>query len=417
MGVEDQRLSEETVKSLCVEQDEPVWLRNVRLNAWTAFKELPAPTTRDEEWRRTDISGLRWDELALARTVANGTRSAYAAENGVLLLDLATAAREHSDLVKEHLGRAVPAAAGKFEALSAALWCGGTLLYVPPRIKVDVPIRLINHGGGEGSLFPRTLVIADESSEVTIIEEFTSSDGTGAEPGVTDRISCGAVELFVKDGAAVRYVSAQNYGNNVWDFTAKHGMVGKDARLDWLVATMGSALTKSRVDTSMIGEGAETNMLGMFFGDGSQHVDHQTNQNHVVPHCRSDLLFKGVLKDRACGIYRGTIRVHKEAQRSDAYQACRNLLLNRGAKAHPIPMLEIEANDVRCTHGATIGRVDDEQLYYAMTRGLSKYEAQQLIVHGFFEELGARFMRDVAGGDELGAVWDEMQIGVEAKLA
>jgi Fe-S cluster assembly protein SufD len=208
-----------------------------------------------------------------------------------------------------------------------------------------------------------------------------------AQEETPQAMHAGAAEIYLKPGSLVRYIWLQDWGRNVWNFSTQRAILEQDSVLQWYVGAFGSRLTKANLEVALMGRGARAELAGLFFADGQQHMDHHTYQNHLSGLTGSDLLFKGALRDRARSVYQGLIRIHKDAQRSDAYQNNRNLLLSRQARADSIPSLEIEANDVRCTHGATAGPVEEEHVFYLMSRGLSRREAEHLIVDGFFDEV------------------------------
>ncbi|MBI1800274.1 MAG: Fe-S cluster assembly protein SufD [Chloroflexi bacterium] len=414
-------VSAATVEQISNSRNEPAWLRKARAEAWAVYEQTPMPTLNDELWRRTDISTLKLDRLSSAFDAPSATptqsvdelpeglkrmldvgeaeAAGYLAQvdggamfnwlnddlraQGVIFTDLETAAREHAPLLRDYfMTSAVPPTYGKFEALHGALWTGGVFLYVPQGVKVALPFRAgIWQQTARAGLFPHTLIIADAGSEVTYIEAYGSE--TQPEPAMSDH----AVELFLKEGANLTFVTLQNWGRHTYSLGAQRAMLDRDATLQWVIGTLGSKVTKTHHEIFMLGPGSTGNIHGFYFADANQHLDHHTQQDHFAGHSTTDLLFKGVLKDKARTIYQGLIHVHKNAQRSDAYQANRNLNLSARARADSIPGLEIEANDVRCTHGATVGQVDDEQMFYLRSRGLSEAHAQRLIVEGFFEPL------------------------------
>ncbi|MCC7353147.1 MAG: Fe-S cluster assembly protein SufD [Anaerolineae bacterium] len=379
------------------------------------------PTTNDEEWRRTDIRPLRlnqivpftpdtptplgglrdtprWvqdttagggDEAGLLihrdASLAHASLSAEARSRGVIFTDLDSAARQYPDLVMSHfMTEAVPLDASKFAALHGAFWTGGTFLYVPKNVEVSLPLYSLTYlSGVERNSFGHVLIVADEGSAVTFVNEQLSN---GAEDAA-QAMHAGAVELYLKAGSLVRYVGLQDWGRNLWNFSVERAILERDSVLQWYIGALGSQLTKANMEVALKGPGARAEMVGFLFADGHQHLDHHTYQNHLSGLTGSDLLFKGALRDRARSVYHGLIRIHKAAQRSDAYQVNRNLLLSKQARADSIPGLEIEANDVRCTHGATAGPVEEEHLFYLMSRGLPRHEAERLIVDGFFDEV------------------------------
>jgi len=223
------------------------------------------------------------------------------------------------------------------------------------------------------------VIALERGSRATVIEEYVSY----GEPGTA--VVVPVTEITVGEAADLHLATLNRWGSNVHHFGVERARLSRDARFHWTFAALGGKLVKMDMEIHLEGEGAEGKFSGCYFGDASQHFDFHTFQNHAVGHSTSDLLFKGALRDRARMIYQGLIRVHKNAQRSDAYQANRNLILSDKARADSIPSLEIEANDVRCTHGATVGQVDEEQRFYLMARGLNKHDAERLIISGFFE--------------------------------
>jgi len=296
------------------------------------------------------------------------------------VMPLLQAARQHPALVERFLDRTVRPDESRFTALAAALESGGAFVYVPDGVKIERPIHvLFSRETPDLGTFPHVVIALGERSEARVIEEYVSH----GEPGVG--VNVGATEVTVGQGASLHLATFQRWGGNVHHFGTERVRVGRDARFHWTYTALGGKLTKLDLEMHLDGEGSEAKFSGCYFGNGTQHFDFHTFQNHNVGHSVSDLLFKGALRDRARMVYQGLIKVHKDAQRSDAYQANRNLLLSEKARADSIPSLEIEANDVRCTHGATVGQVDEEQLFYLRSRGLPRPEAEQMIIQGFFE--------------------------------
>jgi Fe-S cluster assembly protein SufD len=291
----------------------------------------------------------------------------------------------------------------KFAAHNAALWQHGLLVHVPKGVVLEQPlyVRVANSAEG-GSLFFRLLVVADPESRFTLIEEYASSS-----PELGAYVN-NVAELFVEDGAKLEYVSLQNLSRETWHFAAHHARVARDAELDWVTGGFGSKRGKTWIQNDLAGEGATSRVTGAYFADGGQHLDYDTFQEHIAPNTTSDFAFKGALRDKSTAVWRGMIRVEREAQKTNAYQENRNLMLSPTAHAVPIPGLEILANDVRCTHGATVSRVDREQLFYAMARGLTRAEAERLIVRGFFQ--------DVLDRIELEPVREALGAALEARI-
>ncbi len=391
------------------------WLKAARRAAFETFEATPLPTTKLEEWRYTDPRLLKWDGVTVGaagsvdaertgaaaparamledRTASatvvqlNGTNvhidvPADLAARGVVVMDLSLAASDHEALVREHLGRYAPADAGKFVALNAALWSGGLLIYVPRGVRIERPIRVARWIDRSGeAFFPRTLVIAADGSHVGVVEEYRSPD---FEQPV---FHCGVVEIAAAPTAEVQHVSIQRFGRGVHHLATVRTTAGRDANLDTLVVNLGGSVARVDLAASLEGAGARSDMLGLYFGQADQHFDHETRQDHRVPHASSDLLYKGGLDDRAHAVFRGMIKVFPKAQRTDAYQTNRNLILSRQARATSLPNLEIEADDVRCSHAATVGHLDDEEMFYIMSRGVRRKEAERLVVFGFFGEV------------------------------
>jgi Fe-S cluster assembly protein SufD len=402
-------MDENDILALSESMGEPEWMINRRLEAWRVFKDTPKPTTTDEPWRRTDIRRLKLEKVGpatgdsrfedlpprLADMVdaedqgglllgANGdsvylTLDKELANQGVIFTDMNTGVREHGDLLQEFfMTEAVPVNEGFFAAMHAAAWAGGTFLYVPRNVKVDLPLHAATWAGPNKNSFTHTLVVVESGAQVTLVEEFTSDDS--GEQAMHN----GVVELIVRDNAQLDYVNVQDWDRKAYNFTTERAIVGRDATLHWVVGGMGSRLTKSFIDSSLVGPGSTALMSGVFFADGRQHLDYDTQQNHMAPYTTSDLLYKGALRNRARSVWQGMIKVFPGAQKTDGYQANRNLILEKTARADSIPGLEIEADDVRCTHGATVSQLDPEEVFYISSRGLPWRETQRLIVQGFF---------------------------------
>ena len=409
------RIDRATVEAVSARKTEPAWLREWRLAAFDHYLAAPMPTLREEEWRRTDLRALRLDDAvpyaepttpvnslseldpALLGDLAesdvtggtivqhnNGTvyssLSDNLAQRGILFSGLDAAVREHGDLVQKYLGTAVPASYSKFSALNAAFWSGGVFLYVPRRVEVSLPLRALTWLDRPGlSSFSRTLVIAEPDSEVVLVDEWAGPTSEG------QAVAANVQEVLVAQGARVRYVTLQEWGRHVWNFSINRAIVGRDATVKSVVVAFGGRLHKANVESSLEGPGSSAEMLGLLFGDKNQVLDHHTLQDHRAPHTSSDLLYKGALSDKARSIYSGLIHARKVAQKTDAIQTNRNLLLSKDSRADSIPNLEIEANDLRCTHAATISPIDEEQLFYLRARGLTESDAKRAIVEGFFE--------------------------------
>jgi Fe-S cluster assembly protein SufD len=382
------------------------------------YAELPLPTTNDEHWRFTDLRGfdpesfvrnghglgpgpqprpaetmLDVDVVALATVDESGISIEQNAPEGVRFETF----EDH-----ERLGRLV-GSDEKFAAHNAAMWENGLLVIVPRGVVLEQPlaVRVVNTVE-EGVLFFRLLVLAEPESRFSLIEEYASSSPD--LPGYFNTVS----ELYVEQAAKLEYVSIQNLSQETWHFASHHAQVERDAELDWVAGGFGSKKGKVWIQNDLTGQGATSRVTGAYFADGVQHLDYDTYQLHAAPNTTSDFAFKGALRDEATAVWRGMIRVEEDAQRTNAYQENRNLMLSPTTHAVPIPGLEILANDVRCTHGATVGQVDREQLFYLMSRGLSRGEAERLIVRGFFT--------DVLNRVELEPVREALSEALEARI-
>jgi Fe-S cluster assembly protein SufD len=423
-----------------VSLDEPEWLRERRAEAWRVYERTPMPTTRLEEWRYTDLRRkLALDDLALSeaetapddpevwparlRQTMDEDREASGhlvlidghvvhadleedlAAKGVILMSLHEAVEHHGEIVREHLAtEAVPAGDGKFAALNAALWADGIFLYVPKGVHLETPVRVTRWLSESGAAyFSRVLIVADASSRVSYVDEVVSDDFE------SQTLTSTAVEVFAGEGSSVQYVAVQRLGRGAFYQSVQRTIAQRDARLDTLNVGLGASVSRVDLDARLLGPGANSDMLGLYFGDADQHFDFNTSQDHRVPHTGSDLLYKGALDGDSRAVFRGIIRVRPGAQRTDAYQTNRNLLLSPGARADSLPNLEIEADDVKCSHGATVGELDADAKFYLMSRGLSRTQAERLVVLGFLGEVLAKL--------SLGGVAEKVTRVIEEKLA
>jgi Fe-S cluster assembly protein SufD len=397
--------------------EDPDWVRDLRQKSWEAYMDTPMPTLRDEDWRRTDFRELLLDNLLLYMPsgmeaeseadlpeslrphietgdswggVAVQVNSEIALtrldkslqELGVVLAPLGQAVRTHPELVRPYLGQIVTPGDGKFPALHGAFFAGGVFCYVPPDVTVELPIQTLVWMNAENiAVFPHVLLVADRGSQVTFVERYASPNLEAQS------FSCPATEVVAKDGAQVRHVTIQDWGRHVIELGFQRLRVGNDGNLHTILAATGGKLVKNYVDNSFAGSGVESFHRGFFFTDGTQHMDYKTIQDHLAPYSTSDLLIKGALRDRSRAVFTGVINVRKGSKRTDAYQENRNLLLSKRARSDSIPILEIDNDDVRCTHGSATGQVDQEELFYVMAHGLNKNDAARMLVEGFFSEV------------------------------
>lgn len=420
------------------EQSGPEWLTAKRQQALNLFTSLEVPTEQVEAWKYTrvdmDFDTLQphskresiSDKARLPQSVQKRLESTDAGaflvldgpdvvyrtelpaeltEKGVILTDLKTAVEQYADLVQGYLYSVVPAevpddttvaapgttpskspdpSEGKFSALAAALWTNGAFVYVPRGVEVELPLgsfRVMSEAGTYAAT--RTLVVCEENAQVTFIDEQDSEDLPGT-------YAIGAVELVVKRGARLRYVSIQNWGKGVTHIQRQRGDVARDGTLNSLVVTMGGTLSRTEMQSYLRGEGADSEMLALYFASKDQHFDHYTLQHHAAAHAHSDLLYKGVNSDESVGVFSGMIKVDLDAQKTDAYQKHRTLMLSSEARNFSVPQLEINANDVRCSHGSTTGPVDQEALFFLRSRGIRKEQAEKMLVTAFLEDVLAR---------------------------
>jgi Fe-S cluster assembly protein SufD len=363
----------------------------LRRRAFESYRSLPIPSQETEEWRYTDLSELDMSFVPHVPGHAGGppgrpsavhtTSNQDLARLGVLLTDLDEAADKHPELVEPHLHRLVPSDRTKFTALHGAFRVGGTFLYVPPGASVQLPLQTVTHLDEENAaVFPHTLIVVGEDAEVSFIDRYQG-------PELRRALSVAITEIVIGPAARVRYTSIQEWGEGVVHLGIQRAELDRDAELRSLAIGFGASLARAEAETVLAGRGAFSEMLGVYFADGEQHFDHRSEQDHVAPDCTSDLLYKGALRDRTRGVYSGWVHVRPGAQKTNAMQTCRNIILSEEAFARAIPNLEIEANDVRCGHAASVGPVDDEQLFYLMSRGIPRAEAEKLIVFGFFNEV------------------------------
>ena len=435
---------------------EPEWMRKKRLEAYALYESLPMPhTTEDDVWRRTvdmrtqdywrrtrrHLRGFDLENYHLS-VPTNGKPSAGKLDDndeetagvlmqvdghlqhiattetlerkGVYFADLHTALQEQPELLRTYfMSKAVTletalksgniAQHNKFDALHGAFWQGGYLLHIPKGVSVEVPLRVyIKMSEAEQADLSHTLIIAEEGSEVVILEDNSSTtpDAGG--------LHSGAVEIFAEQNANVTYVQVQHWNRQVWNFASHRAIVARDAYVCWVTATFGGRLNKINQAVVLDGAGCNAQMLGLAFTDTRQLLDVSTAQEHISPHTSSDLLYRAVLKDRSQTAWGGNIYVYPSANHTDAYQKNDNLLLSERAHADTLPGLEIQAHEVRCTHGATAGKIDAEQVFYLMSRGVPYAQAEKLIVDGFFAPVMERI--------PLESVREELNTSVTRKL-
>jgi Fe-S cluster assembly protein SufD len=394
----------------------PDWLADRRAAAVERLADLEWPTAAQEIWRYSRIGDL---DVARYRPVpadqmgepgdepapGGGPVAAEAGERsglvvvrngrvvhhaldpelearGVRVCGIATCNAEE---IASTLGVCSDASPDAFTVLHDAFLAGGAFVKVPRGVAVERPIVVLHWSQGDGlASFPHTLVVAEDGAEVTVFDRYVSAD-TG--PGSTGHLVDAVVELVIGENAHVRYLSVQEHGPRTWQVALQRAHLGRDASLKSSVVALGGAYARLRSESLLAGSGAESDLTAVYFGDGDQMLDFRTLQDHDAPNTRSDLLFKGAVEDTAQSVYSGLIRIRRDAQKSVAFQTNRNLVLTEGAEAKSVPNLEIEADDVKCSHASTVGPVDDDQLYYLATRGVPPEEAERLVVLGFFDDV------------------------------
>jgi Fe-S cluster assembly protein SufD len=364
---------------------EPTWLTERRRKGASLARELALPTQKAKGWEFTDLSGLELDAYDPAEGSIEGLLPGVDSAAGPpVVMPLQEAAGRLGDLVQERFGSLI-SMDDPFVAHNEANWRSGVLVYVPRGQRLAEPLKLSVLQESEGTALDwRALIVLEEDAEAEVWERYVSEEDDVAA------LFNGVVELVVGPGARLRYVCEQEDSDRSWVFATQRAELEPDASLEWLALGFGSARGKVRMETKLSGQGSSAKVTGAYLGTGTQHLDFDTTQEHDAAHTTSDLAFRGVLSDRATAVWRGMIRVDPGAQQTDAFQESRNLLLSKAAHADAIPGLEIEANDVRCTHAAAVAQVDREQLYYLRARGLGEATAKRMIVDGYLQELAER---------------------------
>ena len=413
--------SRQDVEALSAAVGEPSWVLERRMQAFDYFEKLEIPGEKEEPWRYTDLRRLKFDLDAyqvtqpdpshevtaeqLALLEREGGRGGYIvqrdsdivlsqldadiASQGVILTDLNTALKEHEELLRDRLFTQTRPDEHIFAALHAALFAGGTFLYVPKGVTVALPIESQRWVDVDGAIVaPHTIIIAEENSEVVYFERY------GSTTLKSEALSLGGAEVFVGKNARVTQVLLQEFGEQVWHFHRQSASVDDNVNFRSLVVTLGGKFSRQEVATAMRGVKDNVEMLGLYFAEHGQHFDFRTLQDHIGSGGFSDLLYKGALKNESRTVYSGNIRVNEHAAQTDAYQTNRNLVLSDHAKADSKPELEILNNDVKCSHGASVGHLNESEIFYLMSRGIPREDAERLIVVGFFEEVIGRITNE-----------------------
>jgi Fe-S cluster assembly protein SufD len=415
----DFNFSREMVPGLVGAKGTAEYLLDYRSKAWDAFERLSLPTTSEDAWRRTDLHAMQTGVFKLhtdpdwmkegIQEVPGELLNPLAGDehggqiiltpdgiqvklddrlisDGVIFTDLATAEKRHPEILARILGKIVRSDESIFSSMAASLAQLGILVYVPRGIHVEQPLHSILWGpGNDVAYFSHILVWLEEGASLTYVHESASPSENNGQA-----LHVGIVEVHVGQAANLRLVELQSWGDHVWNFTHERVLVDRDGEFDWVIGAVGSHVSKNFTDLDLVGQGAMGRISGFYFTDGEQHLDLDTQQNHLAPHTTSDLLFKGALKGRSRSVWQGMIYVAPGAQKTDGYQANRNLVLSSQSRADSIPGLEILADDVRCTHGATVGKIDADQIFYLRSRGIPYSDAERLVVEGFFDPIMQR---------------------------
>ncbi len=414
-------------------RQEPSWITDARRVAYAKYEELLHEELDPEEFKRVDLrvfnagrfrpASEAHDASAISTLLAEKAEyggqivhvdghtdqssvSEQITAQGVLFGDLQTLLTEHRELLEPYfLRQAVRPDADRFAAWHAAFWTSGTLLYVPRGVEVELPLHsLIAHSKDGVAEFGHTLIIVEDEARATLLEETTSTNDDIAG------LHVGCVELIVGRNANLRYVQLQNWNQNTWHFAHQAGNVDNAASLQWTVVGLGSKLSHIHQDVNLLGRASTAEVNGVTFAVDRQKISYYTQQHHRAQGTHSDLLYKEVLRDDSRVIWRGMIKVDEAAQQTDGYQRSDALMLSPDARCDSIPGLEIEADDVRCTHGATTGRVDEEQIFYAQSRGIGVKEAMHMIVEGFFQQVYDRIPIEVVRETLSNAVQNKLGI-------
>lgn len=384
-----------------------------RTNAWQQAQNLPFPDKKDEAWRRINLDALLQTPLNLftaeRRTDEDGDKipakkaAVYAgclysspsgshlaldpklAQSGLVLCDYNEAEKKNPDFIAQYSGKIVPPTDGKFAAAALGLAEYGLVLRVPRSLRAEQPLYARLDAGTSGSAaFSHSLIHLEAGASAVLVLDYRSSSAMGS---AKNRLHLGVLEVKLEAGAELTLVELQQFTPDVWNITHERAALESNARLHWVYGALGANLSKNFIEASLRGAGAETKMHGLFFASGQQVFDLDTQQDHLAAHTTSDLLYKGAAAGSARTIWEGMIYVAPEAMQTDGYQTNRNLMLSEAAEMNALPGLEILADDVRCSHGATIGRLDEDELFYLQTRGIPRAEAEQLVMEGFFGEV------------------------------
>jgi Fe-S cluster assembly protein SufB len=412
-------LDHEIVDEISWMKGEPDWMRALRHKALDIFFAKPVPTwggdlsklDYDDIYyyiKPVERQGRTWDEVPedikrtfdrlgipeAERKFLAGAGAQYESEavyhslkeewekQGVVFVDSDTGLREYEEVYKEYFGTVVPAADNKYAALNTATWSGGSFVYIPPGVKVEIPLQAYFRINAQNmGQFERTLIIADEGSQVHYVE------GCTAPTYSTDSFHSGVIEIIVKKGARVRYTTIQNWSHNVYNLVTQRAMAYEDATMEWVDGNLGSRLTMKYPSVYMMGKGARAEILSIAFAARGQHQDAGGKAIHAAPHTTSSITSKSISKAGGRASYRGLVKVYKGAEDVKSNVVCDALILDEDSRSDTYPVMEIDEVDAAISHEATVSKVSDEQLFYLMSRGISEEAAMMMIVNGFIEPI------------------------------
>ncbi|MFL6541992.1 MAG: Fe-S cluster assembly protein SufD [Chthoniobacterales bacterium] len=422
--VTDERATTTPLLDSFAERDDlPAWFREQQRAGWREFQKLPMPTRKEQVWRFANIDALKLDDYQRAPELTDDLRAELLErstgfseatarlifadeqlverdvipdllrERGVIFQPLDRAIIEHEDLVREHfMAERATLGSAKFAALHRAFVSSGAFLYVPHGVEIELPVEIFHWlATPDAAVFPHLLLVAGELSKVTVVEHFRSAANALG-------FACGVNDLIVGRGANVRYVCVQEWSERVVAVQVNATRVERDASALSLNINLGASYARFESRSRLVGEGSRSDMLAIGVATGRQEFDARTLQDHECPHTTSDLLYKNALNDSARTTFGGLIRVEPHAHFTDAYQTVRNLLLSDDAEANSMPGLEILADNVKCSHGATSGQIHEDELFYLLARGIPKPIAQQLLVQGFLNEVTDRLRHPACEG-------------------
>ena len=349
--------------------------------ALDTFKSIPVPKEKDDDWRYTQIEKLKlenFEPFESKTRIAATKLSEDLAEKGVILTDINTAFEKYPEIVKKYFFMSTKIDKDKFAALNAAHFNNGIFLYVPKNIELDEPIR-VNFDFDEKNSIIHNMIIVEPNSKIDFIEEYSNKEIS------QEQLNACVTEVFANQNSKINFYHLNTWTKNVNNFTNIVGTIERDASINWISGCFGGKLNRLKIDTIFDGQGSQCNNIGVFLGKGKEHIDFTTNMHHNTENTINNVLVDGILKDESTSVYRGLIKIEKTAQKTNSYLENHILKLGDKTLANSIPSLKIEANDVKASHGATVGQIDEEHMFYLMARGLSREEAERMIVEGFFE--------------------------------